>query len=56
MLAPIVSSALFIVVFGFSLGDRIKQVDGFPYREFIVPGLVVMAMVQIGRASCRERV
>jgi ABC-2 type transport system permease protein len=46
VLAPIVSSGLFIVVFGFSLGDRIKQVEGFPYREFIVPGLIVMAMVQ----------
>ena len=46
VLAPIVSSALFIVVFGFSLGGRIKHVDGFPYREFIVPGLIVMAVVQ----------
>jgi ABC-2 type transport system permease protein len=46
VLAPIVSSALFIVVFGFSLGGRIKEVEGFPYKEFIVPGLMVMAMVQ----------
>src|SRR5437899_7616163 len=46
VLAPIVSSALFIVVFGFSLGGRIRQIDGFPYREFIVPGLIVMAIVQ----------
>src|SRR3954452_3790317 len=46
VLAPIVSSALFIVVFGFSLGGRIKHVEGLPYREFIVPGLIVMAMVQ----------
>jgi ABC-2 type transport system permease protein len=46
VLAPIISSALFIVVFGFSLGGRIKEIDGFPYKEFIVPGLLVMAMVQ----------
>src|SRR5881392_3430730 len=46
VLAPIVSSALFILVFGLSLGHRIKIVEGFPYREFIVPGLIVMAMVQ----------
>jgi ABC-2 type transport system permease protein len=46
VLAPIVSSALFIVVFGFSLSGRIKQIEGFPYREFIVPGLIAMAMVQ----------
>jgi ABC-2 type transport system permease protein len=46
VLAPIVSSALFIVVFGFSLGGRIKEVEGVPYKQFIVPGLIVMAMVQ----------
>jgi len=46
ILAPVVSSILFIVVFGLSLGERIQQIDGFDYREFIVPGLVTMAMVQ----------
>jgi ABC-2 type transport system permease protein len=46
VLAPIISAALFIVVFGFSLGGRIKEVEGFPYKQFIVPGLIVMAMVQ----------
>jgi ABC-2 type transport system permease protein len=45
-LAPVVSSLLFIVVFGLSLGGRIKQVQGFDYDEFIVPGLVAMAMAQ----------
>jgi ABC-2 type transport system permease protein len=44
--APVVSSLLFIVVFGLSLGGRIKMIDGFHYREFIVPGLIAMAMMQ----------
>lgn len=46
VIAPIVSSALFILVFGLSLGDRIREVDGFPYEEYIVPGLVAMTMAQ----------
>jgi ABC-2 type transport system permease protein len=46
VLAPIVSSGLFILVFGFSLSGRIREVDGIPYRQFIVPGLIVMAMIQ----------
>jgi ABC-2 type transport system permease protein len=46
VLAPIVSSGLFILVFGFSLASRIREVDGVPYKEFIVPGLITMAMVQ----------
>jgi len=46
LLAPVVSSTLFIVVFGLSLGGRIKQIEGFDYEVFIVPGLVAMTMVQ----------
>jgi ABC-2 type transport system permease protein len=44
--APVISSFLFILVFGLSLGARIKQVDGWDYDVFIVPGLITMAMVQ----------
>jgi ABC-2 type transport system permease protein len=44
--APVLSSFLFIVVFGLSLGGRIKSVQGVPYDQFIVPGLITMAMVQ----------
>jgi ABC-2 type transport system permease protein len=44
--APILSSFLFILVFGLSLGGRLKQVQGVDYDVFIVPGLVTMAMIQ----------
>ena len=46
MLAPVVSSILFILVFGLSLGSRIREVSGFEYEVFIVPGLIAMAMAQ----------
>jgi ABC-2 type transport system permease protein len=46
IVAPVVSAFLFIVVFGLSLGGRIKQIDGVDYDAFIVPGLITMAMVQ----------
>jgi ABC-2 type transport system permease protein len=46
VLAPVVSSILFILVFGLSLGGRIKQVGDVDYEVFIVPGLVTMGMVQ----------
>ena len=45
-LAPVISSLLFIVVFGLSLGGRISTIDGFEYEVFIVPGLIAMAMAQ----------
>jgi ABC-2 type transport system permease protein len=49
--APILSSLLFILVFGLSLGSRIRSIDGVPYEVFIVPGLVTMAMIQATYAN-----
>jgi ABC-2 type transport system permease protein len=46
ILAPVVASFLFILVFGLSLGSRIREFEGFPYEVFIVPGLIAMAMAQ----------
>lgn len=43
--APVVSSLLFIVVFGLALGDQIPDVAGVPYKQFIVPGLIVQAVL-----------
>ena len=51
IVAPILSSALFILVFGLSLGDRIREIDGFPYDQYIVPGLIAMAMAQAAYAN-----
>ena len=52
VLAPVISSILFIVVFGLSLGGRIRGgVNGVDYDVFIVPGLITMAMVQAAYAN-----
>ena len=51
IVAPVLSSALFIVVFGLSLGGRIKEVGGVPYEVFIVPGLIAMGMAQAAYAN-----
>jgi ABC-2 type transport system permease protein len=44
--APVLASFLFIVVFGLSLGGRIRGIGGIDYDAFIVPGLLAMAMAQ----------
>jgi ABC-2 type transport system permease protein len=51
VVAPILSSFLFIAVLGLSLGGRIRHVDGVPYEVFIVPGLLTMAMIQAAYAN-----
>ena len=56
VLAPVVASFLFIVVFGLSLGGRIRQVDGLPYEVFIVPGLIAMAMLQAAYSNSSSSV
>jgi ABC-2 type transport system permease protein len=49
--APILSSALFVLVFGLSLGGRIREIDGVSYDQFIVPGLIAMGMAQAAYAN-----
>jgi ABC-2 type transport system permease protein len=51
VLAPVISSILFILVFGLSLGGRIRQVSDVDYEVFIVPGLITMGMVQAAYAN-----
>jgi ABC-2 type transport system permease protein len=42
---PIITTVLYIYVFGFSLGPRIKEVGGVPYVEFLLPGLVMFNVI-----------
>ncbi len=43
--SPLVQTALYFLVFGWSLGARLRDVDGVPYARFIVPGLVLMGVI-----------
>lgn len=45
ILPPIITTLLFIFIFGFSLGSRIHEIDGFRYIIFILPGLATMGVV-----------
>lgn len=42
---PLVSAALYIVIFGYAIGSRITAVEGAPYIVYIFPGLVMMNAV-----------
>ena len=46
IIPPIVSSFLYIFIFGFSLGQRIESIQGEPYLVFLVPGLVMMYVIE----------
>ena len=43
--APIVSSTLYLLIFGVSLGDKISLNGGISYLAFLIPGLVMMSVL-----------
>src|ERR1700693_3510183 len=45
IVAPVLSTSLYFVVFGAAIGSRIAQIDGISYGAFIVPGLVMLSLL-----------
>jgi ABC-2 type transport system permease protein len=44
-LPSVITSCLYFLIFGTLLGSRIGTMEGVPYMQFVVPGLVMMAIV-----------
>ncbi|SEO77806.1 ABC-2 type transport system permease protein [Salinihabitans flavidus] len=44
-ISPVISTSLYFVVFGAAIGSRIDQVEGVSYGAFIVPGLIMLAVM-----------
>ena len=45
ILAPVLSTSLYFVVFGSAIGSRIQEVNGTSYGAFIVPGLMMLSIL-----------
>ncbi|OFE12733.1 sugar ABC transporter permease [Pseudohongiella acticola] len=45
VVAPVITTSLYFVVFGAAIGSRINQVDGISYGAFIVPGLIMLSLL-----------
>jgi ABC-2 type transport system permease protein len=45
VLPPVVTTALYFIIFGNLIGPRIGPMEGFDYMEFIIPGLIMMAVI-----------
>ena len=45
ILAPVLSTSLYFVVFGSAIGSRIQEVNGTSYGAFIVPGLMMLSLL-----------
>jgi ABC-2 type transport system permease protein len=44
IVAPVISTSLYFVVFGSAIGSRMSQVNGVSYGAFIVPGLIMLSL------------
>ena len=45
LIPPLLTSLLYLVVFGVALGTRIRDVGGVPYLEYILPGVALMSLI-----------
>ena len=45
IVAPVLTTVLYFVVFGAAIGSRIAEIEGVPYGAFIVPGLVMLTLL-----------
>jgi ABC-2 type transport system permease protein len=45
IVAPVLSTSLYFIVFGGAIGSRFNEIDGVSYGAFIVPGLVMMSLL-----------
>ena len=44
--APVLTAVLYLLVFAHALGGRVRVYDSVPYTDFLVPGLVMMSVLQ----------
>ncbi len=45
ILAPVLSTTLYFIVFGTAIGSRMGNIDGVSYGAFIIPGLVMLSLL-----------
>ena len=51
LVPPAITMALYFLIFGGLIGSRIGEMGGYTYMEFIVPGLVMMSVIQNSYAN-----
>jgi ABC-2 type transport system permease protein len=42
---PVITTLLYVLVFGLALGPRIKTVQGVPYAAYLIPGLIMLQVI-----------
>ncbi len=45
ILPPAITMSLYLVIFGNLIGTRVGEMGGYPYMDFIAPGVIMMALI-----------
>lgn len=45
LVPPVITTSLYFIIFGKMIGNRIGEMNGFSYMEYIVPGLIMMFVI-----------
>ena len=53
---PIITTLLYVTIFGFALGSRIPNVQGVSYSVFLIPGLIMMQVIDSSYGECSSSV
>jgi ABC-2 type transport system permease protein len=53
---PIISTLLYVFVFGYALGSRIPTVQGVSYAQFLIPGLIMLQTIDSSYGECSSSV
>ena len=53
---PIISTLLYVFVFGYALGSRIPNVQGVNYAQFLIPGLIMLQTIDSSYGECSSSV
>lgn len=56
LIPPAITTTLYFVIFGHLIGSRIGSLSGVPYIQFIVPGLIMMAVINSAYANVSSSV
>jgi ABC-2 type transport system permease protein len=53
---PIITTLLYVFVFGLALGSRIPSVQGVSYAQFLIPGLIMLQVIDSSYSECSSSI
>lgn len=51
LVAPVISAALYVFIFGFVIGSRIEDIGGAPFISFVFPGVLMLSIINASFSS-----